>query len=40
MKVVAALARQLGGTLEYGAQDDGSGAKFWVDFPAVKDTVH
>jgi two-component sensor histidine kinase len=40
MKVIAALARQLGGTLEYGAQEDGTGAKFWVDFPAVKDTIH
>ncbi|HEV7291328.1 MAG TPA: histidine kinase dimerization/phosphoacceptor domain -containing protein [Devosia sp.] len=40
MKVVVALARQLGGTLEYGAQEDGTGAKFWVDFPALKDTIH
>jgi two-component sensor histidine kinase len=40
MKVVVALARQLGGTLEFGAQEDGSGAKFWIDFPALKDTVH
>jgi two-component sensor histidine kinase len=40
MKVVIALARQLGGTLEFGTQEDGEGAKFWVDFPAVKDTVH
>jgi two-component sensor histidine kinase len=40
MKVVTALARQLGGTLEFGTQDDGAGAKFWIDFPGVKDTVH
>ena len=40
MKVVVALARQLGGTLQFGIQDDGTGAKFWVDFPARKDTVH
>jgi two-component sensor histidine kinase len=40
MKVVVALARQLGGTLQFGAQEDGVGAKFWIDFPAQKDTVH
>lgn len=39
MKVVMALARQLGGTLEFGTQDDGTGAKFWIDFSGEK-TVH
>jgi two-component sensor histidine kinase len=40
MKVVVALARQLGGTLKCGTQADGTGARFWIDFPAVKDTLH
>lgn len=40
MKVVVALARQLGGALEYSTREDGSGAKFWIDFPVEKDTVH
>jgi len=40
MKVVVALARQLGGTLEFGTQEDGTGARFWIEFPAVKDTLH
>lgn len=40
MKVIMALARQLGGTLEFGTQDDGAGARFWIDFPGLKDTVH
>lgn len=40
MKVVVALARQLGGTLEFGTQENGTGANFWIDFPALKDTVH
>jgi two-component sensor histidine kinase len=33
MKVVAALARQFGGQLQYGRREDGSGAKFWLDIP-------
>lgn len=40
MKVVVALARQLGGTLQFDMHEDGTGAKFWIDFPALKDTVH
>lgn len=40
MKVIMALARQLGGTLEFGAQEDGAGAKFWIDFPGLKQIVH
>ncbi|MGB3335839.1 MAG: histidine kinase dimerization/phosphoacceptor domain -containing protein [Devosia sp.] len=39
MKVVMALARQLGGALEFSTQDDGTGAKFWIDFPEEK-TIH
>jgi two-component sensor histidine kinase len=40
MKVIVALARQLGGALEFGAHENGSGAKFSIDFPALKNTVH
>lgn len=40
MKVVVALARQLGGTLQFGTQENGSGARFWIDFPRTKDAVH
>lgn len=40
MKVVVALARQLGGTLEFGTQQDGTGARFWIDFPAINNTRH
>ncbi|MBW4653343.1 MAG: GAF domain-containing protein [Kaiparowitsia implicata GSE-PSE-MK54-09C] len=40
MKVVVALARQLGGMLQFGTQKDGAGARFWVDFPGSKDIVH
>ena len=40
MKVVVALARQLGGALEYGTRKDGIGAMFWIEFPGVINTVH
>jgi two-component sensor histidine kinase len=40
MKVVVALARQLGGTLEFGTHEHGAGVKFWIDFPALPNTVH
>ncbi|HEY0034429.1 MAG TPA: sensor histidine kinase [Devosia sp.] len=39
-KVIVALARQLGGALEFGTQENGSGAKFSIDFPALKNNVH
>ena len=33
MKVVAALAHQLGGDLQFGRQHSGTGARFWVEIP-------
>jgi two-component sensor histidine kinase len=40
MKVIVALARQLGGALEFGTQEDGTGAMFSIEFPVSKDTLH
>ncbi|MEO7222949.1 MAG: histidine kinase dimerization/phosphoacceptor domain -containing protein [Devosia sp.] len=34
MKVVAALAHQLGGDLQFGPRLKGSGARFWVEIPS------
>lgn len=36
MKVVAALAHQLGGMLEHGPRQNGTGARFWVEIPPLR----
>ena len=36
MKVVAALAHQLGGDLQFGPRHSGTGARFWVEIPSTR----
>ena len=40
MKVVAALAHQLGGDLQFGHQHSGTGARFWVEIPSRRPSLN
>jgi two-component sensor histidine kinase len=40
MKVVVALSHQLGGELNYGPRQNGTGARFWVEIPSQRPSLN